>query len=480
MNIRSILCVLLLAVLAIFFTACSNSTDDTPTDPIPVTLTAQSVAENAQISHETHSIEFSYSTPISIAKASDIQLNGEQVKAKASGTKLTISVSLTPGTSYTLSISSDALCRYNEPTNLVSALTLHFSTLDNTVSPDNVDAAPVNPHANNAARSVYSYLLSQYGERTLSGVMANVNNNNEYSDLVYQNIGKHPALTCYDFIHLPYSPANWIDYSDTTPAETQWKAGGLVSYMWHWLAPSAADETDPSKYGFAPTGSNSGNPETDFDIREALKEGTWQHTFILNDIDKVASVLKQLQDKGIAVLWRPLHEAAGNYEGNNNGAWFWWGRYGTGYTKQLWRLMYDRLVNHHGLNNLIWVWTVEVKDGFGQQAADAYPGNDYVDIVGADIYEENTNSKYKAFQFVNTVTGGHKMVTLSECGNVPNPTSCYASGDTWSWFMVWYGRDKDGNLVLSGNSTFMTENYWKQLGSNERVVWREDMPARQS
>lgn len=466
---------LLLAVMGLALAACSSSTDEPVKSETP-TLTAQSVDEGAEVSHETTAITLTYSAPVAIADASGIQLNGQQATAKASGTKLTINTSLEAGKAYTLTISGSALSRYGEPTNLVAAFTLHFSTLSNAIDPSQVDKAPINASATDAARSVYSYLLGQYGQHTLSGVMANVNNNNEYSDLVYQAVGKHPALTCYDFIHLPFSPANWIDYSDTTSAETQWNAGGLVAYMWHWLVPSSEGETDPNKYGFAIKGSNSGNVETDFDIREALKEGTWQHKYILADIDKVAAVLKQLQNKGIAVLWRPLHEAAGHYTGDNNGAWFWWGRYGTAYTKQLWQLMYDRLVNYHGLNNLIWVWTVEVKDGYAQQAAEAYPGNDYVDIVGADIYEENTDSKLKAFQFVNAVTGGRKMVTLSECGNVPDPAKCYEAGDSWSWFMVWYGLDKSGKLVLSGNSTYMTDTYWKQLANSPRVVWREDMP----
>ena len=37
-----------------------------------------------------------------------------------------------------------------------------------------------------------------------------------------------------------------------------------------------------------------------------------------------------------------------------------------------------------GLDNLIWVWTTEGND------ADWYPGDQYVDIVGRDVYNKET------------------------------------------------------------------------------------------
>ncbi len=43
---------------------------------------------------------------------------------------------------------------------------------------------------------------------------------------------------------------------------------------------------------------------------------------MVRDIDAIASLLKRLQDHGVTVLWRPLHEAAGG--------WFWWGAGGPG------------------------------------------------------------------------------------------------------------------------------------------------------
>lgn len=54
--------------------------------------------------------------------------------------------------------------------------------------------------------------------------------------------------------------------------------------------------------------------------------------------------LKRLRDAKVPVLWRPLHEAAGNQW---NTPWFWWGSKGATVYKQLWNIMFDRLNNHH-------------------------------------------------------------------------------------------------------------------------------------
>ncbi|EJW93791.1 glycosyl hydrolase family 26, partial [gut metagenome] len=195
------------------------------------------------------------------------------------------------------------------------------------------------------------------------------------------------------------------------------------------------------KYDFS--GYNFYNDKTSFDIKEALKKGTWQNKFIMKDIEEVAGYLKLLQDAGIPVIWRPLHEAAGNYNlYGPDGSWFWWGRGGAEPCKQLWKLLYDQLVNVYGLNNLIWVWTVDVTPGCEELYDDWYPGDEYVDIVGVDIYEDNTNAKSRQFKALVNLTKGRKLVTISECGNIPSPDKCFDEGNAWSWFMTWCSTDK--------------------------------------
>ncbi len=70
--------------------------------------------------------------------------------------------------------------------------------------------------------------------------MANVNWNVENADAVFNLTGKYPAMNTFDYVHLPFSPANWIDYSDITPVKNWSDAGGIVSLMWHWNVPVSA------------------------------------------------------------------------------------------------------------------------------------------------------------------------------------------------------------------------------------------------
>lgn len=339
---------------------------------------------------------------------------------------------------------------------------------------DEYDAALTNPSATQEAKNVYEFLLSIAGEKMLSGVQAGgTANNNERVNQVFQMTGKHPALSGYDFIFLQYSPtpAGWswvVNYGDISAAKEQWEKNGLVSYMWHWNVPSSKADWDRGKEGNF-DGYNFYSDKTSFSIVNALTEGTWENDFILQDIEKVAGYLKLLQDEGIPVIWRPLHEAAGNYNlyGKTNNAWFWWGRGGADPCKRLWKLLRDKLEGEYGLNNLIWVWTLDATPGAESEWASWYPGNDLVDIVGVDIYADDTDSKERQYKAAAALSAGHKMVTVSECGNIPEPFKCIGNNEKWCWFMTWDLESYPLN----------TKDYWKALMASSKVYTREAMPS---
>lgn len=456
------------------FTACSDDDNDGPVWGEDPKLVSSSVADGAVVDPSVKSVSLVYNREIVINSNGPILVNGNAVNATYGDDNYTVKVpvSLAFGNTYTIEVPANGIAVRAEA-RFAPAVKISFIT----------GAAPVSPvldlsntNATEQARKVYDYLVQQNGKKILSGAMANVNNNNLFADWINSVTGKYPAITGYDFIHLQESGQNWIDYSDITPAKTQWDNNGLVTYMWHWRVPTdkaAYDAKDYDKYGYNVPGKDVENP-TEFDIREALKEGTWQNEVLLADIDKVSGYLKQLQDAGIAVLWRPLHEAAGSYK--YNGAWFWWGRYGDQYTKQLWQLMYDRMVKTHGLNNLIWVWTAQYEAGFEGQMGASYPGNEYVDIVGTDIYADDDASQVAAYSAINSMVGGQRLVTISETGLVQNPDKCLTDGAKWSYFMIWYTYDQH----QSGNTTDGFGNTAESLRAvfnSANVINRSDLPS---
>ena len=348
-----------------------------------------------------------------------------------------------------------------------------------------------NPKATPEAQRVMEFLKENYGKFQLSGVQSSSSNTLDFVNAVADRYGKHPALAGFDFIYLAFSPTpegwSWQqNYNDISAAREQWEHNGLISYMWHWNVPDneaaylkCRDEGSTDHMGFYAPGCNGGQGETQFDIREALKEGTWQHECILRDIDEVAGYLLNLQEANIPVIFRPLHEAAGSYTRYfpQGGAWFWWGRYGAEPCRQLYRLLYDRLVNHHGLNNLIWCWTIDVAEGYEKSAKEWYPGDDCVDIVGADIYTDSPAlCQRTAYDFMHEVTDGKKLTTVSECGNICNPTAQQQGGAFWSWFMVWPTTGNGGTIDLAGWKA-NTASYWQEVLQSPCVMNREDMPS---
>lgn len=180
-----------------------------------------------------------------------------------------------------------------------------------------------------------------------------------------------------------------------------------------------------------------------FSAANAVIPGTNENIIVNADLKKLAGYLSLLQDAGIPVLFRPLHEANGDFTW---GAWFWWGYDGPQAVIDLWKYVREKLEGEYGINNLVWVWTMDYKNA--GQFADieltraAYPGDDYVDIVGTDIYPDSPmTDQSEVFTYLNEVLEGRKMLTLSEVGNIIDPAAAADNNCLWSWFMQWYDQD---------------------------------------
>lgn len=323
--------------------------------------------------------------------------------------------------------------------------------------------------ASEEAKKVYNVLKDLYGKKIVSGVVANVDWNTKEAENVYGWTGKYPAMNVYDYINLHASKdvnsAGWVDYSDITTAKNWWKEGGIVGAMWHWQV-KANNRTD---YTCTP-GTAAG--ETSFDASKVYVEGTSENTLAKQQLDQLCGYLKKMQDAGIPVVWRPLHEASGNVEQYSGGkAWFWWGAKGADVYKQLWQWMYNYMVKTKGLNNLIWVWTSQTNDN------NWYPGDAYVDIIGRDNYGATAATLATEYE-AQKAAYPNKMITLSECGNSESTemaklSSIWDAGSRWSWFMTWY--DGDYNKGASTTHKHAGETWWKDAVSKDYVITRDKM-----
>lgn len=428
-----------------------------------------------------NTIEICYDKNIFRTPETTIQLNGEYLDSGvvAEGNKLIIPCHTKGNTTYELIVKTPTV--RDENYNFASDYSFKFSTrMYNEFKPELFDITPnlCNPNATEATKRLYAYLVEQFGKKTISSAMAEVNWNIDNAEKIYRMSGKYPAINTFDFIHhyfsKPLGNANWIDYTDTKVVDDWWKNGGIVSCMWHWMVPYTKDDVNNIEH-YTTRVNMTDEPNTTFKCRNATRNNTWERQVADRDLEVIAGYLLALQEKGIPVIWRPLHEASGNTNAswnlNENGeskgnlAWFWWGGDGSVQFKKLWQRMYN-VFKEKGINNLIWVWTSCMND------AEWYPGDDYVDIIAYDYYENDEALYHTAgasyFEELRQITGGRKLITLGECGAVPSPENMLSSGAVWSWFMPWYG--------IHMSEPYNSADFFNTQMNSQYVITRDQLP----
>lgn len=285
----------------------------------------------------------------------------------------------------------------------------------------------VSKNADKNTKALFEYLKSIYGRHILAGQQ--YLQSAELEDWAYYSVtGRLPAVRGYDM----------MDIDKPSCAVHQWeralnwakKSGCIITLCWHWYAPDDINSPDSSVRSFYYKTTDY-QVKTSFDILRAVTVGTKEYEFVTDRIDRVAHALKEFQKEGIPVLWRPLHEAAGN--------WFWWGRRSEDSEKsvqaykKLWYMIFDRFENYHKLSNIIWVWN-------GQSSEMAVEPNTF-DICGEDIYSElpfDYFSQKEKYLEVTSYTFG-KMAALSECGYMPDPKNLEKDKVKWLWWLPWWG-----------------------------------------
>lgn len=288
-------------------------------------------------------------------------------------------------------------------------------------NPNIAAMAPCNPNAINEVKAVLQYLSGIAGKAIITGQHTQTNVQKE---LLYieKVTGKLPALCGFEL--LSYSPnINYENSSaeclleidenrNTLDRAWEWaERKGLITFTWHWFSP----------FGSWDKGFYSSN--TTFDASKAVIEGTEEYKALISDMDHMADILKPFCEKRIPILWRPFHEAEGE--------WFWWGHKGPEVAKQLYRIMYDRYTRVHALNNLIWVWNSPLAEG--------YVGDDVTDVISRDLYPpKHTHTDLQPeYEELARITSEPKLAALGEIGVLPGINQLSLTRIPWVWYMTW-------------------------------------------
>ncbi len=244
------------------------------------------------------------------------------------------------------------------------------------------------------------------------------------------------------------------------------KKKAIPGMCWHWGNPLTGGGTyKASKENL-----------TAEQFNNIVTEGTDEYNTMMEDLRKHADYLQQLADEDIPLIWRPMHEI--------DGGWFWWtDKNNPENTAKLWKIMYNYLVKERNMHNLIWVYSAGVgnptkKDLEYRKAF--YPGDEYVDMVGIDLYGWDfrntgiknywnaTQSYQDAFDILKELAPD-KLIILTETDAMPNMEKTFDDNHPnfakWLWAMPWWAGN-DNN----------PDEWIKKTYTHEKVIMQPDLP----
>ncbi len=199
--------------------------------------------------------------------------------------------------------------------------------------------------------------------------------------LIHDITGKWPAL--YEDHLWQMRSSSWGEWKEAGDHERTikqyWDNGGLVGI--HMPIPNPKNKSDQLDRDLS-----------DKEFRDINLPGTELNRNYIEWMGSLAKHLRRLQEQGVTVFIRPLHEM--------NGGWFWYGKRNPEEFKKLFRMTIKFLTEEQGLHNLIVVYAPNK----GKGVADYYPGDDVVDVVGVDSYQEQPallNEEYAALSRIN-------------------------------------------------------------------------------
>lgn len=297
-----------------------------------------------------------------------------------------------------------------------------------------------------------NYLYSIKGSKAIGGMHNRQPNSNPntYSQQLNNITGVWPGLYSADFQFEPNEIANRQTMIDQ--AITEWNNGAMINIMWHACNPA---KQEPCYWDSNGVLSQMSNYEWD----QLITDGTAINASWKSMMDDVAFYLQQLEDEGVEVFFRPLHEM-------NQGMFWWGGRPGPNGTARLYQITHDYLTYQKGLTNLIWVWNLQDYSSLSSDLNSYDPGGQYWDVLTMDMYWSDgqgyTGEKYSAL----LSKAGTKPIGIGECEDLP-AVNLLNSQPEWSFFMGW------SELTFQTNSNQkIQEIYW-----SDRVITLNEMPG---
>jgi mannan endo-1,4-beta-mannosidase len=255
-------------------------------------------------------------------------------------------------------------------------------------------ATPADPNALPVTKAVLDYLANLPNNGSSNRIIAGQHTymTDNLIPSIYRDTGKYPGLIGIDYFYQNNSSTNnqAITWAHNNHA--------LITVCHHWNNPNGGDAWNTSNVDFT----------------QMVIAGTSLNSKFNSLLDQVAGGFQTLQNANppVVVLYRPFHEM--------NGGWFWWGGKDPTQFKNVWIYMFNYLTGTKGLHNILWVYGPN-----GSIDTTYYPGSQYVDIVGADVYGSPSIGKLSGYDNLPSL---NKPFGLTEWGPCP-PDGCSSKQD---------------------------------------------------
>lgn len=177
--------------------------------------------------------------------------------------------------------------------------------------------------------------------------------------------GQNPAYYETDFM---WFVNDTLYQTNLIAAKKAYERGAVNGFCWHLRGKDSNSFYSKKDGEF--------NEDKDL-VKNIIKGGSRENNphldWFYTELDTL--VIPNIKKLGFPLTFRPWHEM--------NGGWFWWGK--DNCTPEEYIKLFKMTVDYMrdaGLNNVLYVWSPDTK-----LTMEYYPGDDYVDILGLDIYE---------------------------------------------------------------------------------------------
>lgn len=223
------------------------------------------------------------------------------------------------------------------------------------------------------------------------------------------------------------------------------------------------------------------NPQDKSLMYDIVNDKNGSRAWFYGEMDQVIGIVNN--DLNFPVVWRIFHEMDGN--------WFWWGSAATNHSRQLYIDFYKLTVDYikERTDLVLFAWSPN-----RDFDTTYYPGDDYVDLVGVDIYDSNSSFiKQKLIELTNFSLAHNKVAVLSEVG-----TNNYILNDPdfWSntilktikdagssikiaWILTWFNApwksSQDDLFIPNSESPTSIKNDFIEFKNDSKTLFLEDV-----